>query len=259
MIYNLLKSLLLTLFKAPSGPPEPPAGSPDSVKVFRASKNYLFYKLVQLGIVAAFFVGFWLIVLIATLLDRQTPRWFTHLLIVIGVLILIGIAVAYFLTRLEYDMRYYIITDRSLRIREGVLVIKEITLTYANVQHLEIKQGPIQQLLGISDVYVRTAGGGATMVQPHQQGLLSALAQPVGRRAVLRGVDNASAIRDQINALLKRYRHAGLGDPEERQRGRTSAFSPLAIERLREIRDALRNWRHRLSSGGIQNLPGSSM
>jgi membrane protein YdbS with pleckstrin-like domain len=172
----------------------------------------------------------------ALLPDRSLPRASRVLICAVLVApVLIGL-LGYVLIRLEYDLRYYVITDRSLRIRHGVWTIDEITLTYANVQHLEIRQGPIQQMLGIADVVVRTAGGSGP-INPQ------APRQAKGHRGTLRGIENAREIRDQITALLRRYRHAGLGDPEERQRTDKVLLSSAALERLREIRDALRAWR----------------
>ena len=61
---------------------------------------------------------------------------------------------------------------------------------------------------------------------------------------MLRGVVNARQVRDQILVLLKRYRDAGLGDPEDRGRavpaGRASGMPAAAIERLKEIRGELK-------------------
>src|SRR5262249_53997698 len=159
-----------------------------------------------------------------------------------GGVLLLGL-LGYFITRLEYDMRYYLVTDRSLRIRQGVWTLTEVTLTYANVQHLEIRQGPIQQMLGIADLIVKTAGG-AVIAAPQQPGQFG---QRTGHRGVFRGIDNAEEIRAQISDLLRRYRDAGLGDPEDRRRAVRSPaqWSPLAMQRLREIRDELRAWRTR--------------
>lgn len=241
MIYGLFKGLLLALLKAPALPPEPPAGSPGSVQVFRASKNFLMYKLILLGVGTILPILGTGIGAAAMILDPKSPPGAQIVMIAAcGFVMLVGLF-SYFAIRLEYDMRYYIVTDRSLRIREGIWTIREVTLTYANVQHLELHQGPIQQMLGIADLFVRTAGG-AGPIRPEQ----AALAK--GHEGAFRGIDNASDVRDQINALLKKYRDAGLGDPEDRRRTAAPArpgFSPLAVERLREIRDELRALRQR--------------
>jgi membrane protein YdbS with pleckstrin-like domain len=237
MIYRLIKRLMLWVLRAPAGPPPSPAGSPGSVRIFRASKQLLLFKLGFLGVLFGLIVLALGVVCLAAWGDPHATEagrvWSS---IFLAAAVAVGL-LAYFFTRLEYDMRYYIVTDRSLRIREGVFVITEVTLTYANIQHLQIHQGPIQQMLGIADVIVRTAGG-AGPVDPQRGG------RGKGHRGVLRGIDHAEEVRDEIAALLKRYRHAGLGDPEERRHlGRSAPrWPPLVLQRLREIRDELRSW-----------------
>jgi len=245
MIYEPAKVVLLGLLKCPSGPPPSPAGSPGSVQIFRASKNYLLYRIVVAEVFfAVAFLASSILSLVVVLhpSDFALDLWFPVFLLPF-LLLFLGF-LAYFIIRLEYDMRYYIVTDRSLRIRQGVLNITEVTLTYANVQQLEIRQGPVQQLLGIADLMVRTAGG-AVIVAPQQGGV-----QIRGHRGVLTGIDNAPEIRDQINHLLRRYRDAGLGDPEDRRRqppppkaAPAARWSPATVQRLLEIRDELRAWR----------------
>ena len=38
--------------------------------------------------------------------------------------------VVWFLLRVDYDLRYYVVTDRSLRVREGAWNVREMTITY---------------------------------------------------------------------------------------------------------------------------------
>lgn len=260
MIYELFKGLLLFLLKAPSGPPTPPAGSPESVQTFRASTKFLLYRLVVLSIIVGpMVIGACLVAIVVTT-DRQTETAAKIVVWIVPVALMLAGLIWYFLIRLEYDMRYYIVTDRSLRIREGAWTIREVTLTYANVQHLEIQQGPIERLLGIANVFVRTAGGAGPAVP--QRGLVAALlfsnknppGEPgmvMGHVGILRGIENAQEVRDRINALLKRYRDAGLGEPEDRRRAVavSGSLSPDAVARLREILDELRAWRRSLTQG----------
>src|SRR5438105_14623765 len=101
---------------------------------------------------------------------------------------------------------------------------------------------------------MRTAGGGCPA--PTQ-----GTSQHEGHRGVLRGIENATEIRDQINALLKRYRDAGLGDPEDRHTAtkKPGQWHPLAIERLKEIRQALRALRQgtTVPADALSAEPGS--
>lgn len=231
MIYRPLRGLILRVLSAPHDPPEPPAGSPGSIKVFRASPRFLTVQLVRVGVVALitlFPEAFGLFIS----LSLGSEAGVAALSIVLCIALLFT-TLHYFIVRLDYDMRYYVVTDRSLRIREGALVIRESTFTFANVQNVSVEQGPLSRLLGIASVRIETAGGGGA-AKDASQGFS-------GHRGVLAGIDNANEVRDQILALLKAYRDAGLGDREDH--GQTpvhKGFSPLAIQRLREIRDELR-------------------
>ena len=241
MIYKRIRKSLLRLLKAPEHPPDPPAGSPESVQVFRAAPNFLKLQMLVWG--AGFATG---------LAGEMAYIGFEHFSgvkldfapVLAGYLLLaatlLGFVGKFFLIQIDYDMRYYVVTDRSLRIREGALHIDEATFTFANVQNLKILQGPLERLLGLSNLVVETAGGGGG-----SSGDKPGKSNSPGHQGVLRGVSNAKEIRDQMLALLKRYRDAGLGDPEDRWRetptgGVSGGLSPESIERLREIRDELR-------------------
>ncbi len=241
MIYNRIRNRLLELLRAPKHPPDPPPGTQDSVQVFRAAPNFLRYQVIIWG--AGFAMGVTAELFFISSGHIAEEGWIE---MVIGypllALTLLASLVKYFLIRLDYDMRYYLVADRSLRIREGALVIHESTFTYANVQNLRIHQGPLERLLGLSNLVVETAGGAASREKQSDSPFRR------GHQGVLRGVANAREVRDQILKLLKRYRDAGLGDPEDRRRaeagpaavGGVVGLPPIALERLREIREELR-------------------
>lgn len=111
--------------------------------------------------------------------------------------------------RLDYAYRWYLVTDRSLRIRHGILTVHETTMSFANLQQVEIRQDPLQRLFGLADLRVRSAGGG--------DGGENAEAESKAlHQSRFHGVDNATEIRDLILARLRRYRTAGLGDTDEK-------------------------------------------
>ncbi len=49
MIYEAIKDQLLALLKAPMRPPDPPAGSENSVQTFQADPNFLKLRLIVWG------------------------------------------------------------------------------------------------------------------------------------------------------------------------------------------------------------------
>ena len=237
-MYDAFKDQLLSLLKAPTRPPDPPAGSESSVQVFRADPNFLKLRLMLWG--GGFAVGILLEVLMIVVDwgDKDSGDHVTWLGWLLLFLTIVGAIGKYFLIRIDYDMRYYVVTDRSLRIREGALLIQESTYTFANVQNLKINQGPLERVLGLANLLVETAGGsGSSSGDQHGKNPFSP-----GHEGRLRGIANAREVRDQILVLLRQYRDAGLGDPEDRAAPQATGagFSAEAIERLREIHTEVR-------------------
>ena len=133
----------------------------------------------------------------------------TALGVLAAVVFLAQAGISFFSLRLNYEMRWYKVTDRSLRIRAGVWNVHEMTMTFANVQNITISQGPLERLFGISDVKVDTAGGGGSS---GSHGNAEGLNLHV---ATFRGVDNPEEIRDLMLQRLRRLRDAGLGDLDD--------------------------------------------
>jgi len=215
--YEQIKAPLLRLLKVPPEP-TPPAGAVASVRVFRASPRFLWLNLTK-----------WLLTSLAAILGiiifllaghfANTPDRVERVIQIIEIIglagIVLGMPFSLFLVLLDYEMRWYIVTDRSLRLRHGVQRVREMTMTFANVQQITIQRGPIQQLFGVADLQVRSAGGGglgagAPGAQDDAHELLDSM-----HVAVFRGVENPEEIRDLILARLKRLRDSGLGDPDE--------------------------------------------
>ena len=234
-MYELLKRLVFPLLKVEEKEPAPPAGSHDTFQVFRACPAFLSYNLFFWKLYAAI-LAFWVIVLSVVLL--VVSRWFILLVVPMVLVAAFKAAVFYVTTRLNYDMRWYVITDRSLLIREGVWIVREITLTFANAQNVRISQGPLQRFFGFSNVEVDTAGGGSGGGGHHGEGT-----RP--HRAILRGLDNAVFVRDLILEHLRRHRTAGLGDPDDH----AASHQALNPALLGEIWDEAKKLRRTLADG----------
>lgn len=225
---------LVARILAVPGTPEAPPGDEGTTRVFRASKRYYYYRLMlwALGQTVAL-IGFFAI---ARALSKVSMG-------VVGTvafpMLLLEVLFTYVVVRLDYEKRWYLVTDRSLRVREGVTRISEITVSFANIQNVSISQGPIQRLLGIADLRVDTAGGGG-MVSIGAQMELALHA------AFFRGVDDAERIRALIQDHLRGVRDAGLGDPDDAHSLPPPAAVPETGEVLtlmRQIRAAARDLR----------------
>lgn len=144
----------------------------------------------------------------------QAPSWVFPLLWLVklgGVLVyLVQLPFTFLLVRLDYEMRWYMVTDRSLRIRHGILKVSESTMSFANIQQVELAQGPLQRLLGLFDVKVQSAGGGGGGNASHEHHGGDDM-----HLGLFHSVTNGPEIRDLIIERLRRFRESGLGDPDD--------------------------------------------
>lgn len=180
---------------------------------------------------------------------ERSPWWLFPAIAVFEVggilLYLFQIPVTYALVRLEFESHWYIVTDRSLRIRSGLVSMQETTMSFANVQQVTVSQGPLQRLLGIADVRVQSAGGGGGGSEVHGHPRDSM------HTGIFHGVDNASEIRDLILERLRLFRAAGLGDPDDHHETNTAAAPATQSDTLAAAQELLaeaRAWRTSLET-----------
>ena len=237
-IYRGVWASVVGFFKVPEEPSTLPAiGEP--VRSLRPSPGYLRYLKFLFWV--ALIPGDVLPVLAWIAVSVAVPILGVVLALPFLALMFLPDIVAYVGIHLRYDTTWYVLTDRSLRIRRGILTIHETTISFENVQNVEVAQGPLQRYFGIADVIVQTAGGGAA--HGHHKG--QAGASPGPHVGILQGLDGAAAVRDQILASVERTRSAGLGDEHPGHLGAapaavTSGLSERHLGVLREIRDSVR-------------------
>jgi membrane protein YdbS with pleckstrin-like domain len=244
-MYSAFRQACERLLRIPHDP-EPPPGDEASTRIFRAAPNYYRYLLfiwaLRTGAILFFAVfGLLMSIVVPAVLEAKHGHPALLLLLVIPVIVLMLIAVeALFrlvVLRLEYEKRWYVVTDRSLRVREGVVTVREMTVNFANIQNISIDQGPVQRALGIADLKLDTAGGGGGASSHNQH-------QPVENlhTAWFRGINNAAEVRELIQQRLRLLRDSGLGDHEEFSHPTPAATQPHAVPaspallaRLREV------------------------
>jgi membrane protein YdbS with pleckstrin-like domain len=223
-MYSAFRGLCERLLRIPHDP-SPPPGDEASTRIFRAAPNYYRYLLCLWALksaIAVFVVVVAVVVPMAvgTFSLAKGGRIWAALLSLIPLLVLavdvLLCVVNLVIVRLDYEKRWYVVTDRSLRIREGVVRVREMTVNFANIQNITISQGPVQRVLAIADVRVDTAGGGGRHAETHR-------ATENLHTAWFRGVNNASEIRELIQQRLRLLKDSGLGDHEE-----MSASAPVS-------------------------------
>jgi membrane protein YdbS with pleckstrin-like domain len=229
-IYEGLWAVLVQWFRVPKEPPTLPIASGDRVESFRPAPGFLSYLklwfwIVLLLIDLAIFIG-WIAVTVAL--------WWLGLILAIPALFIAVVPdiFAYVALHLRYDTTWYVMTDRSLRIRRGVWSIHETTITFENVQNVKVHSGPIQRAFGIANIVVETAGAGGQAQGKETGG---------ANRGIIEGVSNAPELRDMIMRRLRESRTAGLGDEDDFEHApRAAAWTPDHLAALRDIRDEVK-------------------
>jgi len=228
-IYAGVWGILSRWFRVPEPPPALPSSSGTSVESFKPAIGFLKYLKFQ------FWVGLFAIDLTIFVVELiilvNAPTMGLLLLVPALFFAIVPDVIIYLAIHLRYDTTWYVLSDRSLRIRRGIWIIHETTITFENVQNVSMHQGPLQRWYGIANVSIETAGGGGQ--QSHGEG------NPwqTSHCGLIEGVADAHRIRELIMSRLKQSRSAGLGD-EELTPAR-SGWTSEQIATLREIRDLI--------------------
>ena len=250
-----LEARMLRLLRVPPAP-RAPAGEEGSLRRFHAAPAYLRYRQVvwglrQVAALAGLVLGLFFVEHVLRLKAVAGVRpW-----IVLGEALawaayVVQLPFGLYVVGLDFRHRWYLVTDRGLRVREGVLTVKEKTMTFANVQELSLEQGPLQRLLGVADVRVRSAGGGADKRQG-QPG------HEPSHEARLRGLGNAREVADHIREAVRLHRDTGLGEASVVVSAQAAA--PVESSALEAARELLAEVRALRAAGASPSPSGSGL
>lgn len=227
-MYRGIWRVLSDLFRVPPHPPTLPIEKGDSAVSFHPSRRYLsylkFYFWIALFIIDLAILAGWIAIYF------WSPRW--GLILALPAFLVAGAPdiLAYIAIHLRYDTMWYVMSSRSLRCRRGIWVILEHTITFENVQNVNVRRGPLQYFFGISTIVVETAGA--------DEGEGNEFA--VGNKAIMEGIGNPREIRDLIMERVRESKSAGLGDDRSNPPHATAGWTEAHLRVLREVRDGLR-------------------
>lgn len=216
-LLGLLRPVFLPLLKLNLAPPHLPEGTA-LVRHLRPAASWLAYRYLQalFGLLNQFIgVG-----VLAVLAVAQLGKGGVLVALLLAVVEFFIIGLALVVTRVDFDLRHYLVGDRSLRVAQGAWRREEVTLSYANVQNIEVMQGPLERLFGFKSLTVSTAGSDGS---PQDD---------ASHLVTLVGLENADELRELILGMLKQHKDSGLGEPTAR------VPAGLDVKRLVEVRDA---------------------
>jgi membrane protein YdbS with pleckstrin-like domain len=207
--YGRLGRVIARVLRIPTGPAEMPVDSGELIKSFHPSPKWLRLRRLQIigGTLVAILANvavFLLQMFVGNGFNLSIPAfdWF-NILFLVPVFLLAG-GFRLITLRLQYDCTWYVLTERALRIRRGLILIHETTITYANIQNLSLQQGPLERMFSLSNIKVETAGGGGSGSETDS----------LGHSGQIQGVEDAESLRDLIMTQVRLHRSGGLGEAE---------------------------------------------
>lgn len=233
---------VLSIMRVPPMPAPPPGSQP---RIFRAAGSFYALKVIRFVVVQTF-AAFGAVVGTFAIfygmrrgdVPPEIASWVRVVEIVVWSFFVLQFLFGLAVVRLDWELRWYMLSDRAVRVREGITTVREKTITLANIQNISIKQGPLQRIFGIADVEVRTAGGGGGSGNPHQKST-----EEPGHVAYFRGVANPEEIRTLLIEGVRRQRDSGLGDtddhPAEPAHDDTLEAARAVLEEARALRAAV--------------------
>ena len=237
-VYEGIWGVLSSIFCVPREAPALPALDKDEISSQKPAPEYLGYlkfqfRLAMLVISLPLIVG-------SIVLAVAENQWFFLATVALAVLIAMLSLIAILAIHLRYDTMWYVFSDRSMRLRRGIWVIRESTITFDNVQNVKVMQGPLQRWFGIADVVVETAGGGGGHAESG-----GSLGMHSG---VIEGVADANSIRDSIMERAHSANSTGLGDESPKSTETKGNWSASHIAMLRDIRDLAQEMNSRFAN-----------
>lgn len=236
--YRGVWGVLARYFKMPTEPPHLPSLDGEEVEYLHPSEEFLAYRKfffwIGLAIVDVILTAIWIGIIIWWPL-------FGFLISPIALfIIIVPDIIAYIAIHLRYDTTWYVLTDRSMRLRRGIWSLHETTITFENIQNIHMQQGPIERWFGFANLIVQTAGGGGGGADGKGGGIHAG-----AHVGILEGLKDAAGVRERILAHCQTSKRSGLGDESEaelKESKRLAAASMPALLQhsvvtLREIRD----------------------
>lgn len=238
-LVQYVQDLIYPLLKIESRTPSIPHGHENDTHLSIIRADDSFWRYTKL---------FWLIytliwafgIAIGTIVAFLTIPFVAWLSIIVALFATVKSLIMFVVLRITYELRWYIITDTSITIRQGALTVREITVSFQNIQNISVSQGPLERYFGFSNLTIETAGSAGPTVNGEQHN---------PNQAILKGLVNAPQIRDAILNNLRLFRNSGLGDPDDqgikdyglRVKDSQNELSARRVEVLKEILFELEN------------------
>ncbi len=123
--------------------------------------------------------------MLGIVLPDDAPRWVDVLLVVLrGLLVPLGLVAVVIEPLWRYRVHRWEVTEDAVYTLEGWLTRTWRIVPISRIQTVDTTRGPLQQLLGLTSIRVRTAShAGSTSIEQLPAPLAAAVAHDLGLRA----------------------------------------------------------------------------
>lgn len=127
----------------------------------RLNKKCMLSMYITNGITYAILLAAFILLVIFVPALRESGAALIVILAAAGMVLLL----VYFIVgpRIYYDRYRYMITADKVDVRYGIIILRHILVPIERVHQVEVSRGPVNNMLGLANVNITTAGGVATI------------------------------------------------------------------------------------------------
>jgi uncharacterized membrane protein YdbT with pleckstrin-like domain len=157
-----------------------------------------FFRFLLSGLFIFFFVFIWSMGFVASFFNDPL----TVVILWCALLFILYLIFSWVWAKLTYNFFLYQLNDNSFKKEQGVIWKKYVSIPYERIQNVDIHRGVIARILGLSDLYIQTAGSSAVVYGRRMSG--------VGAEGYLPGLNKgvAEQLREE---LVKRSKSSKQG------------------------------------------------
>lgn len=123
----------------------------------RLNSNYLKIIYIRIAIITLLLGGG--LIAFLTFSDEEIPYLMLAAIIAVPAVLIVYSVI---ISNLGFPKKGYLLREKDISYKRGLIFYKQISVTFNRVQHVEVSQGILAKMFGLSSVKIFTAGGSAS-------------------------------------------------------------------------------------------------
>lgn len=128
-----------------------------------------FFRFLLFGLFILIFAFGWSVEFITSFFDDTLT--ITVILLWSALLFILYLIFSWVWAKLTYNLFLYQLSEDSFKKEQGVIWKKYVSIPYERIQNVDIHRGVVARILGLSDLYIQTAGSSAVVYGRRMSGI----------------------------------------------------------------------------------------